>query len=123
MLKPLFQHCPRSVWPRLLICEVTHDDTHQLAELREAFLLLGRALRIVAPVGAHARVHVPGGHADRLQRAAGTDVWDGSDKETSVEVMKAEASRFETFPASSTRSEPWACASCGCFAVFDTAAV
>jgi FkbM family methyltransferase len=36
VLTPLFQHCPRSVWPRLLICEVTHDDTHQLAELLAA---------------------------------------------------------------------------------------
>ena len=36
VLRPLFQQAPRTVWPRLLICEVTHDDTHQLAELLAA---------------------------------------------------------------------------------------
>jgi len=36
VLKPLFQQSPRSVWPRLLICEVTHDDEQRLAQLLAA---------------------------------------------------------------------------------------
>jgi len=36
VLEPLFQQSPRSVWPRLLICEVTHDDGQRLAKLLAA---------------------------------------------------------------------------------------
>jgi len=36
VLKPLFAQSPRSVWPRLLICEVTHDDEQRLAQLLAA---------------------------------------------------------------------------------------
>jgi FkbM family methyltransferase len=36
VLSPLFQQSPRSLWPRLLICEVTHDDEQRLAQLLAA---------------------------------------------------------------------------------------
>ena len=32
-LRPLFEQCPRSVWPRWLICEVVHDEDDELAGL------------------------------------------------------------------------------------------
>jgi FkbM family methyltransferase len=33
VLEPLFADSPRTVWPRLLICEVTHDGDHRLGDL------------------------------------------------------------------------------------------
>ena len=33
VLEPLFQNTPRSGWPQLLICEVTHDPDQRLARL------------------------------------------------------------------------------------------
>lgn len=32
-LEPLFLETPRSMWPRLLICEVVHDESNELAAL------------------------------------------------------------------------------------------
>jgi FkbM family methyltransferase len=33
VLEPLFTGAPRTTWPRLLICEVTHDGDHRLGDL------------------------------------------------------------------------------------------
>ena len=33
VLEPLFAKCPRELWPRLLICEVVHDTTNDLAAI------------------------------------------------------------------------------------------
>ena len=33
VLEPLFAQCPRELWPRLLVCEVVHDESNRLAML------------------------------------------------------------------------------------------
>ena len=44
VLEPLFAETPRSVWPRLLICELAHDHDHGLAVLlfRHGYQLCAR---------------------------------------------------------------------------------